>query len=158
MLRVDRDDRRAVFPCQRHHAGAAHHERLLVGQRQLLARSDGGHRGRQSGVSHQRVHHDLRVPRGGQLRHGLLAGIHLRVGAGERVAQRRIVPFVGYRHGVGVELPGLLGEPLPAAAGRQYAGFEPFGILPHDVERLFADRAGRTQNGKSLSHGLQNTI
>ena len=61
-------------------------------------------------------------PAAARLRHGLLAGIHLRVGAGERVAQRRIVPFVGYRHGVGVELQGLLGEPLPSGCGPSVRG------------------------------------
>ena len=57
MFGVDRQDRHPSLGGQPHDVVAAHDERLLVGQRDFLARFDGGHRGQQTRVSHQRVDH-----------------------------------------------------------------------------------------------------
>jgi len=43
-------------------------------------------------------------------------------------------------------------QPLPVAVGRQHAHFEKIGVLAYDVERLHADRTGRTQYCQSLFH------
>ena len=62
--------------------------------------------------------------------------------------------LVGDHHRVGVEFPGLLREFFPVAVRREDAGFEAVGVLADDVERLHADRTGRTQYGKSLFHAF----
>ena len=139
MFRVDRNHRGFPLPGQRHHAGAAHHERLLVGQRELLARLDGRHRGSESGVAHQGVHHHVRAASGRDLRHGLLSGIYFGVGSRECVAQLRVVLFVGDHRRVGVEFPGLSGQSFPVAVGREDADLEAAGVFAGDVERLHAD-------------------
>ena len=152
MLRVDRQDRSPVFGRHAHDVFAAHHERLLVGQGQFLAGAERRDRGGEARIAHQGIDHDLGAAGRRDLGHGLLAGVDLGVGVGQRVAQRGIAVLVGDDDRVGIEFAGLLCEQLPAAARREDAGFEEFGILAHDVERLHADRARGTQYGKSLSH------
>ena len=151
---VYRQNRRPPFGRQPHDPFAGHDERFLVGQRQFLARAERRDGGCEAGVAHQRVDHDFGVARGGDLRHGLLAGVDFRVGAGQRFAQLRIAALVGDDRRVGVELPGLCREPLPVAAGRQHPRLEAVGVFAYDVERLYADGAGRTQYGDSLFHVL----
>ena len=129
-------------------------KRLLVGQRELLARLDGGHRGRQTRIAHQGVDHHFGVSASGDLRHGLLSGVNLRVGVRKCFAQGGVMALVGDHNRVGVEFPGLLREFFPVAVRREDAGFEAVGVLADDVERLHADRTGRTQYGKSLFHAF----
>ena len=154
VLGVDRQDGGLVPAGKGHDIRAAHDERLLVGQRQFLARFERRDRGGQTGIADQGVHHDVDIACGGNLRHGLVARVDLRVGVGQRVAQGRVALPVGDDRGVGVELPGLRGQLLPVAVGRQRADLEAVGVLTHDVERLYADRTGRAQYGESLFHGL----
>ena len=107
-----------------HHVFAAHHERLLVGQRQFLPGAERGHRRRQPGVAYQRVDHHVRIAARRDLGHGILSGVNLHVGAGQRIAQLPVIAFVGDDRRVRVEFPCLCREPLPVAVGRQHAHFE----------------------------------
>ena len=152
MLRVDRNHRCFPLPRQRHHVGAAHYERLLVRQREFLARFDGRHRGREPGVTHQGVHHHVGSASRCDLRHRVVSGVNLGVGVCECIAQPCVILLVGDHRRVGVEFPCLLRQPFPIAVGREDADFEPVGVFTGYVERLHADRAGRTQYGKSLFH------
>ena len=152
MLRVDRQDRRTAFARQRHHVCAGDDERLLVRQRQLLARFDRSDGGGEPRIAHQGVDDHLRVARRGDLRHGLLTREDLRVGVGEGVAQRFVEARVGDDDRRGVEGARLLGQPPPVAVSRQHDGFEAVGIFAYDVERLLADGSRGSQNGQSLFH------
>ena len=158
MLRVDGQNRRPLLGRQAHDHLAAHHERLLVGQRQLLARAECGDGGVEPRVAHQRIDDHLRVAPCGNLTDGILARVDLHVGVAQRVAQRGVAALVGDDDRVGVEFTGLKGQLPPVAVGRQDAGFEEFGIFADDVEGLRTDGAGRPQNGKALSHEVQNTM
>ena len=124
MLRVDRQDRGTLFGRQPHHVFAAHHERLLVGQRQFLPGAERGHRRRQPGVAYQRVDRHVRIAARRDLGHGILSGVNLHVGAGQRISQLPVIAFVGDDRRVRVEFPCLCREPLPVAVGRQHAHFE----------------------------------
>ena len=152
MFGVDRQDRHPSLGGQPHDVVAAHDERLLVGQRDFLARFDGGHRGQQTRVSHQRVDH--RVDRVGL--HYLPDRVGTRVdldgAVGQRAAQRVVFRVVGDDHRIGREFLGLTGQRLPVAVRGERGDFEQFGVLADDVERLDADRTGRTEQGDTLFH------
>ena len=152
MLRVDRNHRGFPLPRQRHHIGAAHDERFLVCQRQFFTRLNGRYRGREARVAHQGVHHHVGSASRCDLRHGFVPGVNLRVGVCKRIAQLGVIVLVGDHRRVGIELPGLLRQPFPVAVGREDTDFESVGVFTGDVERLHADRPGRTQYGKSLFH------
>ena len=83
---------------------------------------------------------------------GFLAGIYLDRRAVECLPQGVVLPFVGDHHAVGVELHGLPGEPLPVAMGRKGRDLEQSGIFPNDVEGLYSDGSGRSEQGDSLFH------
>lgn len=152
VFRVDRDDRGFVPGCQRHHVTAARHQRFFVGQRHLFACFDRRYRRHQAGVAHQGVHDYIDLPALYDLPQGFLAGIYLDRRAVERLPQGVVSPFVGDHHAVGVELHGLPGEPLPVAMGRKGRDLEQSGIFPNDVEGLYSDGSGRSEQGDSLFH------
>ena len=65
MLGIHRQDAHAVLLCSAHHQTARTHERLLVRQRDILARLDGRHRRQQADHADNRRHHDVRAALGG---------------------------------------------------------------------------------------------
>ena len=97
---------------------------VLVGQRQFLPGAERGHRRRQPGVAYQRVDRHVRIAARRDLGHGILSGVNLHIGAGQRIAQLPVIAFVGDDRRVRVEFPSLCREPLPVAVGRQHAHFE----------------------------------
>ena len=90
--------------------------------------------------------------RGGDHRHGggILSGIYFDRQVGQSLRKRPVTRLVGDHHAIGAELFGLPREQFPVPARRQHLDFEQVGPGPRHVERLGADRAGRTQNGNPL--------
>ena len=65
MLGIHRQDAHAVLLCSAHHQTARTHERLLVRQRNVLARLDGRHRRQQADHADNRRYHNVRTALGG---------------------------------------------------------------------------------------------
>ena len=130
MLAVDGNDLAAAPVAHRRDHRAAGDEALLVGQREALAVLERRQRGRQAGEADDRVEHDVDVGMRGQL------GQHLRC-IGTQAGRRE-------RH---AELGGLRVEQLAVAGRRQRDDLVLVAVVPDDVERLRADRAGRPEDG-----------
>ncbi len=147
VLRVDRNYRHASSHGALHDRLARYHERLLVGQRDLLAGLYGREGGVQTGIADQCVDHHVDLRRRSRGGDRVVAGEYFYLCAAQCRGQILVTLLVAYDDRIGVELHGLPCEQLPVAVRRERRYFEHVGVLAHYVERLHADRAGRPQNG-----------
>ncbi len=152
MFGIDRNDGRPLLGSQPHDVLAPDDQRFLIGQSQLLACLKRRYRRRQTGITDQRIDHDIGIACRGNLRHSIGTRIHLDIGIGQSVAERSIITFVGDDDRCNVESLRLLSEPFPITMSRERHDLETIGIIPYDVERLHADRTGRSQNSQTLFH------
>ena len=149
VLGVDGQDLRARGLGELHDQLAADDERLLVGQRQVDALPQRGHRRAQPGGADERVEHEV----GARVEHQA----HEPLGADQHLAVRPRLGRAGAGVGVGQRDPrdAVLGrlrdERLPRALGRQPDQLELLGARD-DVERLRADRAGRAEDEQAPGH------
>ena len=84
-----------------------------------------------------------RADRGIEVLERLLAGVYFDRLRRERFPQGGIKTFVCNDDVVGGEFDGLCRERFPIAVRGECGDLEPFGVIPHDVEGLGADRTGR---------------
>ena len=94
-----------------------------------------GERGGQPGEADDRVEHDVDI------------GV-----CGELGEHRRVVGAEARAVGGDAELGGLRGEQLAVASRRERDHLELVTVAADDVERLRADRTGRTQDGDAAGH------
>ena len=142
MLAINGQDGHLVFGRQLAYQFASHHQRLLVGQTNFLARLDGVYGGVQAGEAHHSGEHHINGVGLYNLTQGLGTSIHLDVGAiSEQFFQAGIVGIVSNDHGGGVKLSGLFSQLLYPIVGRKAVNLKAVGVLSDNVERLCADRA-----------------
>ena len=136
VLGVDRDQLRAGGLGQRGHQLAAHHEALLVGQREVDALAERGHGRPQPRRADQRVEHEVAVGVGDQLDEPLGAREH------RRRARRRARRRRGRRARCA---PRRSGAACSSSSSQLDRGGQPdhleLGAALDHVERLGADRA-----------------
>ena len=141
MLAVDGGQTDALLLCQPHHQLAAGHQRLFIGQSDVVARLDGCHRRQQSGHAHHRVENRilLRVRR--YLQDPLHPAQHLGAGVLHPVFELLCRLRVGQGRIAGTVLPDLLLQQLPVAVRRQR--IDRVALLLTDGQTLGSNRAGR---------------
>ena len=138
VLGVHRQELRARGLRERGHQLAAHHQALLVGEREVDALTESGNRGTQAGRASQRVQHEIAVGIGDQLDQPLGTREHLGLGVLGR-ARGRV--RVRERYAAHPVLLRLLEEQLPARRRGEAHNLE-LGVALDHVERLRADGAG----------------
>jgi hypothetical protein len=147
---VDGDQARAATrdrrgsPRKRHEQFAAHDERLLVRERETLARSQGGLARAQSRGPDERVQDDVGVGVCRERRdRGRSRGAG---GAGGQVVGGRARGSVGDRQRPHAQSARLLGEKRAAAVGRERDHTHALGESRGHLECLSADRPGGSQD------------
>ena len=94
MLGIHRQDAHAVLLCGAHHQTARTHERLLVRQRNVLARLDGRHRRQQPDHADNRRYHDVRAALRGTGDQTVHAGQNRNIGVCQLDFQRLCCVFI----------------------------------------------------------------
>ena len=146
VLGVDRDDLGTRRAARLLHDGRAGDQRLLVGQRQPLARLERGHGHRQPGEADDRVEHDVGACRAAST---MPSSPTMHLGAGRhagRAPRRSASGRRSRRARAGTRRPGPGGRrpsAAPPARGRGSAS----GSRADDVERLGADGARWSPSG-----------
>ena len=148
VLAVDRHQRRAVTAQLADEQAAGHHQRLLVGQQHPLAVASRLERGHQAGGPDDRRHHDRRIRMAGSGDAGLRPGGHFGLHAPLAQPSRQCLGCsrIGQHREFRPELEALFIQPLDLGRGGQCNHLEAIRMAPHDVERVHADRSGRTEN------------
>ena len=123
---------------------SARYERLLVGERDVLAGLDGLNSWQQTRTPHNARHHHVRLAVPGHLDEALVAHTklgHLAFPVGEEsleVAKRLVASD---RHDFRIKFLNLLRKQLDVAARSQALDLEPVWEIVDDVKRLRSDRA-----------------
>lgn len=143
VFRIYGQDRRPVFGRERGDDFPRHDEALFVGKSYFFSVQQGADGREEPAVAHQS--HDYRVDRfrAYHLLERLLAGVYFDRLRRERFPQGGIKTFVCNDDVVGSKFDGLCRERFPIAVRGECGDLEPFGVIPHDVEGLGADRTGR---------------
>ena len=151
VLAVDRQQGGAVVAHRRHEQGPGHHQSLFVGQQDALASTRRCQIGGKAGGPDDAGHHRIHVRRGGGFGQGRCAGDHPGITATAPQASVKL----GGRIGVGEnrqprrKLAAQAQHRLDVAVGYQGIGDKALRMSADDVERLQADRAGRTEDAES---------
>jgi hypothetical protein len=165
-------ERRAVLAVDRHqlpaerergtHQRPSHHQRLLVGERQAAAARQGRQRGGEPGGADDAVQHHVAVGLGDQPRRRVRP--HPDACSRRRPLQPlpRVARNLGAfeRQRLGTQPRRLLAQPLQRPTRRQAHHRQAVRVRGRDLERLLADRAGRSQHHQPPArHGtLKTTI
>ena len=147
MLAVDRNDGRRPRGGQFHHQRTGHHQGLLVGQRDALARFQRGPGPAQPRTAHNRRHHDVDFRIGCHLLHAVLSHHQLRLRRQACPAELPRQIGRGRDQPAGSVLLGLLYRLVQPRVGRDRIGRQATGEGRNHLERAATDAAGRAQDG-----------
>ena len=134
-------------PSRRDHR-ARRDQRLLVRERETLARDERRHRDGETGEPDDSVHHDVGALRERRER----VTPRSDVAVGQRCPQRALVHGIGDRDDLRAHLPRLLDELVDRRRRAEAPHLEPVGLGRHDLEGLHSDRAGRAGDGHPRAH------
>ena len=147
VLRIDRDDLRAALARGGDDELPGDDERLLVREREPLARDDSGVRRPQPHRSDQARDDDVGFPkRRGLFESGRTADDPAREAGREKGAKLRNVLLALDRDEEGLVFRDLPGQSLDRPSRRERDDPEPFGKTSDDVERRPADRPRGAEN------------
>ena len=142
MLRVHRQYHRAVLAHGPGDYASGGHKGLLVGERDYLARLEGGEGRPQTAEAHHGSYHDVHLRLPDELAEAVDSRPDLDAAGLERFGHLAVARLVADHHVGGVEFDRLADQQVDAAACGYEFDFEQVGMTAHHVESLCPDRTG----------------
>src|SRR5688572_17119308 len=152
VLAVDRQDGRARAPRSLEQESAREHQRFLVGQQDLLARSRGRERRRETDGADDGGHDGIRLRqrRDGGERVGSAGDARRQSRARDALREARGRGAIGESRNGGAMTLDLREQRLVIRVRGKRDDAEPFRVADGDVERRLADRARRAEDCEAL--------
>ena len=135
---------------ERHEHIATHHERLLVGQRKLLASHERCVARLHASGSHQGIHHHIDLGKVAQLNDSLRTCVERGTDLSEPCAPSISYLSVRKHHMLDRKLPCLLEEQLCLRVRAERYDLHEFGMAACYIEGLRADRTGGAEHANAL--------
>ncbi len=131
---------------QRHNDLPCRNQGFLIGQGNVLSRLNGGNGGANPHHAHNGCHQNLRFRLYGHPKQTLHAKDNLQRQIRRHDSQLLCLLLCSHTHQGGMKLPNLLFQKTDVFSGGQGRNLKVLPMLPHHIQGLGADGAGRAQN------------